>query len=93
MATTYRRVDYDLEGTLEKLLYGPQVNGFRDVKRFANRCMAEGRHGLAGGIYEFLGYNRKAAAAYLKGGEIGELRRLMRGSFFWSGEWQRRLSR
>jgi hypothetical protein len=80
MATRYdngRGVDSDARRTLQALLYGVQVTDAKSVKRFANRCMEEGKYGVAGSIYETLGCNRRAADAYLREGQIDELWRLM----------------
>jgi len=62
-----------LQGTLQKA----QRAGFRAMKRFADACMESGRCGLAGSVYEGLGHNRKAANAYLEGGNLPELRRMV----------------
>jgi len=86
-----KEVDLSDQRILQAALREAQRVGIRCVKRFADKCMAEGRYGLAGGIYEGLGCERKAANAYLKGGNLNALKDMIDGGkLIMKGTWAER---
>lgn len=73
----YGTIEPQAQRRLQNVLNKAQAVGFKAMRKLADRCMAEGRYGYAGSIYEGLGKNRKAANAYLKGEEIEEVKRMI----------------
>ncbi len=72
-----KAVEASAQGDMQKALQDARKMGQRGMRAFAERCLEERNYGLAGRIYEELGRNRNAAAIYLMGEELTELRRMI----------------
>ena len=84
-------MDAAAQRKLQAVLQKAQAAGFKAMGRLADSCMAEGRYGLAGSIYEGLGHDRKAANAYLKGGNLNALKDMIDGGkLIMKGTWAER---